>query len=199
MMVGLLLYAYCSGVRSSRAIERRCVEDIAFRVLAGNHCPDHVTIARFRQRHELALAEVLVDSLRLCATAGLLELGTVTLDGTKIEAERVEGREPDDWRTSRPRWRACSPTRTRPTPPRMNAERRDRDGGVPPKLADPRSRLARLQAAKARLEADAAERAERFAQRSRQLNEARAAKGLPARTFGPDHATRPPTRPRKRT
>src|SRR5947209_17612957 len=67
MMVALLLYAYCVGVRSSRAIERRCVEDIAFRVLAGNHRPDHVTIARFRQRHDLALADVLVDSLGLCA------------------------------------------------------------------------------------------------------------------------------------
>jgi hypothetical protein len=50
MMVALLLYAYCGGVRSSRVIERRCVEDIAYRVLAGNHRPDHVTIARFRQR-----------------------------------------------------------------------------------------------------------------------------------------------------
>ena len=87
MMVALLLYAYCLGVRSSRAIERRCVEDLAFRVLAGNHRPDHVTIARFRQRHELALAEVLVDSLRLCADAGLVKLGTVILDGTTMEAD----------------------------------------------------------------------------------------------------------------
>ena len=59
MMVALLLYAYCLGVRSSRAIERRrCGEDVAFPVLAGTHWPGHVTIARFRQRHQLALADV---------------------------------------------------------------------------------------------------------------------------------------------
>lgn len=70
MMVALLLYAYCLEIHSSRVIERRCVEDLAFRVLAGNHTPDHVTIARSRQRHAEALAEVLADSLRLCAEAG---------------------------------------------------------------------------------------------------------------------------------
>ena len=157
MMVGLLLYAYCLGVRSSRAIERRCVEDIAFRVRAGNHCPDHVTIARFRQRHELALAEVLVDSLRLCATAGLLELGTVTLDGTKIEANASKNasRTLTDIEAEVARMLADADAADTADDER---ERRGRDGGVPPALADPRSRLARLQAAKARLEADAAER-----------------------------------------
>jgi transposase len=184
MMVGLLLYAYCLGVRSSRAIERRCVEDIAFRVLAGNHCPDHVTIARFRQRHELALAEVLVDSLRLCAAAGMVELGTVMLDGTKIEANATKNasRTLADIEAEVARMLADADAADSAEDER---ERRDRDGGVPPTLADPRSRLARLQEAKARLEADAAERAARFAERSRQLNEARAAKGLPARTFRP--------------
>ena len=67
----MLLYAYAIGVRSSRQIERRCHEDIAFRVLAGNKAPDHVTIARFRVRHEHALAGFLVASLRLCAAAGV--------------------------------------------------------------------------------------------------------------------------------
>lgn len=55
LLLGVLLYAYCVGVRSSRQIERRCVEDIAFRVLAANQTPDHVTVARFRVRHEQAL------------------------------------------------------------------------------------------------------------------------------------------------
>jgi transposase len=87
VMVALLLYAYCSGVRSSRVIERRCVEDVAFRVLAGNLCPDHVTIARFRSRHADALAEVFIDSLRLCAEVGLVRLGVVALDGTKIGSD----------------------------------------------------------------------------------------------------------------
>ncbi len=85
-LLGVLLYAYAIGVRSSRQIERRCVEDLAFRALAGNQLPDHVTIARFRARHEQALAGFLVASLRLCATAGLVRLGLVALDGTKVAA-----------------------------------------------------------------------------------------------------------------
>jgi transposase len=60
MLLAVLLYAYCTGVRSSRQIERRCTEDVAFRVLAGNQLPDHVTIARFRVRHEQALAGLLL-------------------------------------------------------------------------------------------------------------------------------------------
>jgi transposase len=82
----VLLYAYCTGVRSSRQIERRCHEDVAFRVLAGNATPDHVTIARFRVRHEQALAGLLVQSLQLCAAAGMVRLGPIALDGTKVEA-----------------------------------------------------------------------------------------------------------------
>ena len=82
----MLLYAYCTGVRSSRQIERRCLEDIAFRVLSANSTPDHVTIARFRVRHEQALAGLLVQSLKLCAAAGMVRVGLVALDGTKIEA-----------------------------------------------------------------------------------------------------------------
>jgi transposase len=85
-LLGVLLYGYCLGVRSSRQLERRCHEDIAFRVLAGNQLPDHVTIARFRARHEQALAGFLVASLRLCAAAGLVRLGLVALDGTKVAA-----------------------------------------------------------------------------------------------------------------
>src|SRR6266508_535036 len=85
-LLGVLLYGYCVGVRSSRQIERRCHEDLAFRVLAGNQAPDHVTIARFRVRHQQALAGFLVQSLKLCAAAGLVRLGLVALDGTKVAA-----------------------------------------------------------------------------------------------------------------
>jgi transposase len=92
MLLAVLLYAYCTGVRSSRQIERRCHEDIAFRVLAGNSTPDHVTIARFRVRHEQALAGLLVASLQLCAAAGMVRLGLIALDGTKIEANAAGGR-----------------------------------------------------------------------------------------------------------
>jgi transposase len=66
MLLGVLLYAYAIGVRSSRQIERRCREDLAFRVLAGNQLPDHVTVARFRVRDQQALAGFLVQSLKLC-------------------------------------------------------------------------------------------------------------------------------------
>jgi transposase len=80
----VLLYGYAIGVRSSRQIERRCHEDLAFRALAGNQAPDHVTIARFRIRHQQALAGFLVASLRLCAAAGLVHVGVVALDATKV-------------------------------------------------------------------------------------------------------------------
>jgi transposase len=85
-LLGVLLYAYVIGVRSSRQIQRRCQEDLAFRVLAANTAPDHVTIARFRVRHQQALAGFLVASLKLCAAAGLVHLGLVALDGTKVAA-----------------------------------------------------------------------------------------------------------------
>ncbi len=72
MMVTLLLYAYCIGERSSRRIERRCQEDIAFRVITANAAPDHSTIARFRQANEQALSACFTEVLRLCAAAGLV-------------------------------------------------------------------------------------------------------------------------------
>src|SRR5918997_3485802 len=86
MMVALLLYAYAVGVRSSRGIERHCRDDVAFRVITANHVPDHATIARFRARHEDALGELFGEVLALCARAGLVEVGVVAVDGTKIAA-----------------------------------------------------------------------------------------------------------------
>jgi transposase len=86
MMVALLLYAYALGRRSSRAIERACVEDVACRVIAANQVPDHCTIARFRQRHEAALAGLFGEVLGLCAEAGLAKVGVVAVDGTKLHA-----------------------------------------------------------------------------------------------------------------
>jgi transposase len=89
-LLGVLLYAYATGMRSSRQIERRCHEDLGFRVLAGNQTPDHVTIARFRVRHQQALAGFLVESLRLCAAAGMVQVGTVALDGTKLAGNAAD-------------------------------------------------------------------------------------------------------------
>jgi transposase len=86
MMVALLVYAYSIGVRSSRAIERRCSEDVAFRVICANQVPDHATIARFRARHERAISDLFSGVLGLCAKAGLVKVGIVAIDGTKIAA-----------------------------------------------------------------------------------------------------------------
>src|SRR3954451_15847719 len=86
MMVALLLYAYARGNRSSRAIERACVEDVAFRVVTGNLAPDHSTIAEFRCRHERPLGDVFCGVLGLCARAGLVSVGVVAIDGTKMAA-----------------------------------------------------------------------------------------------------------------
>jgi transposase len=86
MMVVLLLYAYARGVRSGRAIERACEEDVALRVIAAQQAPDHATIARFVERHEQALAGLFGSVLALCAQAGLARVGVVAIDGTKIAA-----------------------------------------------------------------------------------------------------------------
>jgi transposase len=86
MMVALLLYAYARGNRSSRAIERACVEDVAYRVIAANRVPDHSTIAEFRVRHEQALASLFGEVLALCKEAGLLSVGVIAVDGTKVHA-----------------------------------------------------------------------------------------------------------------
>ena len=86
MMVKVLLYAYCIGVPSSRKIARRLEEDIAFRVLAANNTPDFRTISDFRKDHLKALAGLFLQVLKLCQKAGLVKLGHVALDGTKIKA-----------------------------------------------------------------------------------------------------------------
>ncbi len=85
-MVRLLLYGYATGVYSSRKIETRTYEDVAFRYLSGDQHPDHATLAEFRKRHLAALAGLFTQALLLCAKAGLVKLGHVTVDGTRIKA-----------------------------------------------------------------------------------------------------------------
>ncbi len=82
----LLLYAYCTGIASSRKIERACSEDLAFRVLTGNQQPDHSRISEFRRCNLDALSALFVQILRLCQKAGIVSLGLVALDGTKVKA-----------------------------------------------------------------------------------------------------------------
>ena len=86
MMVRLLLYGYARGVYSSRKIQTRTFEDVAFRYLSGDQHPDHATIAEFRKRHLEALSGLFTQALLLCSEAGLVKLGHVSIDGTKIKA-----------------------------------------------------------------------------------------------------------------
>jgi transposase len=109
MMLTLLAYAYCVGERSSRRIERRCREDVAFRVICANQVPDHATIARFRVRHQEALADLFSQVLGLCAEAGLVEVGVLAVDGSKFERRPPTRRSPPT---------KSSPQRSSPRRPR---------------------------------------------------------------------------------
>jgi transposase-like protein DUF772 len=98
MMLALLIYAYCQDVRSSWQIERRCLTDVAFRVLCAQDVPDHATIARFRAEHEAAFAALFTQVLQVAATAGLVRLGTVAVDGTKIPANAsIDAKRGQEW------------------------------------------------------------------------------------------------------
>jgi hypothetical protein len=85
-MLKILLYGYSTGTRSSRAIEKACSHDVAFRWLAANQAPDFRSIARFRRRHLVSLRELFRKSLLVCKEAGMVRLGSVALDGTKVRA-----------------------------------------------------------------------------------------------------------------
>jgi len=159
MMVSLLLYAYCLGERSSRRIEWLCHRDIAFRVITANQVPDHSTIARFRQDNERELEELFVQVLRLCAEAGLVKVGMVTLDGTKLaanaslDANRTYATIEEEVKRILSEAKAKDEEETRV---RGAGQRGDE---LPEDLRDPRSRLARLRECKARLEREAQEAA----------------------------------------
>ena len=86
MMVALLIYSYCTGERSSRKIEKHCQTDVAYKVVTANQYPDHSTISRFRKDNQTHLKKLFLEILSLCAEAGLVKLGNVSLDGTKIKA-----------------------------------------------------------------------------------------------------------------
>jgi transposase len=167
MMVKVLLYAYCIGVPSSRKIARRLEEDIAFRVLAANNTPDFRTISDFRKDHIKALAGLFLQVLRLCQKAGLVRLGHVALDGTKIKANASKHK-------------AMSYKRMKEEEARLEAEvaellkraeavdaeedqryGRDKRGDeLPEELAFRESRLKRIREAREALEAEARAEAE---------------------------------------
>jgi transposase len=176
MMVALLLYAYAVGERSSRAIERRCRIDVAFRVIAANRVPDHATIARFRARHQDALGELFGQVLGLCGRAGLVSLGVIALDSTKVAAN-ASGLANRTYAQIAAEILAEADAVDAAEDERFGAARGDE---LPAELADPVSRRARLREAKRQLEAEhraaqqayqeqLAERAEREAAMGRKL------------------------------
>jgi len=160
MMLALLFYAYGTGARSSRRIEAACRTDAAYRVICGNVWPDHATIARFHVDHEAAIAAVFVDVLRLCAAAGLVSVGTIAIDGTKIGADAaLDANRGAEWIRAEVE-RILGEAAATDT-----AE--DADGSLfggeelPAALCTRTGRLARLESALARIEAeDAAARVE---------------------------------------
>jgi transposase len=157
MMVALALYAYCVGERSSRRIERRCVEDVAFRVIAANRVPDHTTISRFRKRHAEPLAELFVQVLAMCARAGMVRVGTVAVDGTKLQANAglSANRSYAKIRAEVERILAEADEVDAAEDERLGAARGDE---LPDELADPVTRRERLARAKRELEAEQAAR-----------------------------------------
>jgi transposase len=157
MLLGLLIYAYCTGQRSSRQIERLCEVDVAYRVICANRAPDHTTIARFRQDHEPVAVGLFIDVLVLCATAGLVRVGVVAIDGTKVGADASLAAN-----RTRAQIEAEVEAMFRQAAG-VDAEQdclfgQDRGDELPAELADPRRRGARLDAALRQLEAAAAAR-----------------------------------------
>jgi transposase len=155
MMVALLLYGYAIGERSSRRLERRCVEDVATRVICANQAPDHTTIARFRQRHERALAGLFGEVLALCAEAGLVRVGVIAVDGTKVAANAAPQATRDYEQIAREILAEADA---------VDAEEDERFGEahgdeLPPELATAQGRRGWLREAKRRLDEKRAEQA----------------------------------------
>lgn len=157
MMVSLLVYGYSIGVRSARAIERRCREDVAFRVICANQVPDHATIARFRARHEQAIGELFHGVLELCAEAGLVRVGIVAVDGTKIAGNASHGAVRSYERIVAEILAEAAETDAQEDE-RFGAARGDE---LPVELASSGDRRARLLDAKRRLDAKRAEQAKK--------------------------------------
>ena len=168
MMVKVLLYAYCIGVASSRKIEKRLCEDIAFRVLAANNTPDFRTISDFRKDHLKALAGLFLQVLKLCQKAGLVKLGHVALDGTKIKANASKHKVMSYKRMKEEEVRLEAEVAELLKKAESVDEEEDQRYGkgkkgdeLPKELAFRDSRLKRIQEAKAALEAEARLEAEK--------------------------------------
>lgn len=172
LMVRILLYGYTTGVRSSRAIERKCVDDVPFRWLAAGAAPDYRAIARFRKRHLSALGHLFVQALALCQAAGMVSLGRVALDGTKVRANASKRKAMSYVRMSEKEKVLAGEVSAL----LAEAERIDkaedaqfgknrRGDELPAELARRQTRLETIRAAKAVLEQEAAEAAREQAER----------------------------------
>jgi transposase len=155
MMVALLLYSYACGERSSRAIERRCREDVPTRVICANRVPDHTTISRFRARHDAALSRMFTQILGMCARLGLVSVGVVALDGTAISADasREATRSHESIREEVERMLGEA-AEVDAREDELYGEARGEE--LPAELVDRRSRLARLRRCREELEAEQA-------------------------------------------
>ena len=184
LMVKVLLYGYATGVRSSRRLARACVEDVGFRVLAANNTPDFRTLSEFRRRHLQALGGLFQQVLGLCRRAGLIKLGTVALDSTKVQANASKHRAMSYARMERAEGQLeATVRRILEEAERVDQEEDARFGSdrrgdeLPEELADPMRRLAKIREAKAALEAEARQAAEV----KRQQWEERGGRGRPPR------------------
>lgn len=188
MMLAMLLYAYCSGMRSSRKIEQACRVDVAFRVICANNMPDHVTVARFRAENEKAIEGVFVEIVKLCAAAGLASLGRVAIDGTKIGSDAALDANRDG------EWIRAEIAKILAEADVVDAAEQAQTGNfddtMPPGPLTRRStRLVRLEAALAEVEAqEAALRAEQAQKTDRAIAEAAAGRKLRGRKPSDPHA-----------
>jgi transposase len=155
VMVALLLDAYAVGERSSRRIERRCVEDVAVRVITADHAPDHTTIARVRQRHEAARGALFGEVLAVCAEAGIVQVKVVAIDGTKVHANASQHATRDYEQIAREILEEAG--RVDADEDEQFGERRGDE--LPPALATAQGRRGWLREAKRRLDAQRAEEA----------------------------------------
>jgi len=167
MMVKLLVYGYCIGVRSSRKIERATYEAVAFRVLSGDQHPDHDSIAAFRKQHLVVLGELFAQVLKLCQKAGLVKLGHVATDGTKMGANASKHKAMSYERMGEAEKKLDEEVKALlDEAERIDAEedakygKGKRGDELPAELQRRESRLEKIRAAKAELEAEARTKAE---------------------------------------
>lgn len=171
LMVRILLHGYTTGVRSSRKLEAACVDVVAFRWLAAGSAPDYRAIARFRKRHLSALGHLFVQALALCQTAGMVSLGRVALDGTKVRANASRRKAMSYARmTEKEKVLADEVSALLAEAERIDKAEdkqfgKDKRGDeLPAELARRESRLAKIREAKAALEQEAADAAREHAE-----------------------------------